>query len=179
MKHSIFLILIILANSAPLTAQTTTHSLQAINTIWADFCQSFETLDVEPFKRIHSKRLVRVGGGKRISNYRSYMTKTKERFENAKQQGTSYKIALRFFERTANATQASERGVYKMTVYQKDKEPKDYYGQFHVIHTKEKGKWKILVDYDSNEGKTIGAEQFNKAVAIDNLLPFLENVKSD
>lgn len=168
------ILLFLLTNSLAITAQTDiqTRSLESINSIWADFYLAFETLDVEPFKRIHSKRLVRVGGGKRISDYRSYMAKTKERFAKAKQQGTSYKIALRFFERTANNNQASERGIYKLTVIQKDKESKDYYGQFHVIHTKEKGKWKILVDYDSNEGKTVDNELFNKAHAISNLTPF-------
>ena len=131
-------------------------------------------MDIQPFKRIHSKRLVRVGSGTRISDYKSYMAKQAERFEKAKQQGTRYEIALRFFERAVSQQHASERGIYRLTVYQKDKESVDYYGQFHVIHRKEKRKWKILVDYDSNEGNTIGVEQFEAAHAQYNLTPFLK-----
>jgi len=156
-----------------LSAQTSNQeSFDAINKVWAKFYTAYETLDPEPLKEIHSKQLVRVSGGKRVSNYKTYMKSVARRFEKAKEQGTSYKISLRFFERALSDHQASERGVYRLTVFQKDRET-DYFGQFHVIHVKKGNKWKILVDYDSNEGKTIGVEQFEAAHAIDDLKPFI------
>lgn len=44
---------------------------------------------------------------------------------------------------------------------------KTYYGKFHVILIKEQDSWKILMDYDSNENKTIGEADYQAAFAID------------
>lgn len=55
---------------------------------------------------------------------------------------------------------ASERGIYKYTYTPTTGEPRTGYGQFHVFSRKEKGRWKIAVDYDSSEGGTVGEAEF-------------------
>ncbi len=174
MKYKILAIALLILpfqiNAQSITKQS---SLRSINNLWAKFYQAFETSDIQPFKQIHSKRLVRISGGKRLSDYKSYISGQTKRFKKARKQATSYQIELRFFERVADEKMASERGIYKLTVKRKDKETADYYGQFHVVLIKKKGTWKILVDYDSDEGDSIGIEQFNKAYSIDNLAPFI------
>lgn len=145
------------------------QNLKDINKVWAKFYQAFETLDYEPMAEIHSKKLIRISGGKRISDYNTYINNYKRRF---KQNNSTNKIALRFIERINNDSTASERGIYKLTVNEGKEEEQSYYGKFHVIFTKENGEWKILMDYDSTEGDTIGEYHFLKAYAIDNLKVF-------
>ena len=46
---------------------------------------------------------------------------------------------------------------------------------FHVLFRKEEGVWKILMDYDSSEGNTIGAEHFLNAYHIEDFSTFVED----
>ena len=69
------------------------------------------------------------------------------------------KIEFRFIERISSEGKASERGIYKLTVTTGRNEPQFYFGKFHVILTKET-KWKLLMNYDSDEYGTIGEEDF-------------------
>lgn len=69
---------------------------------------------------------------------------------------------------------ASERGIYKLTRTEKTGEKKNYYGQFHVVLIKKGAMWKIVMDYDSNEGNTIGEEAYLRAHAIDAYDKFIQ-----
>ena len=63
-------------------SQSKTH-LKDINTVWAKFYKAFETLDYEPMAEIHSKKLIRISGGKRILDYKTYITNYKTTFQNS------------------------------------------------------------------------------------------------
>lgn len=72
-------------------------NLKAINQTWEKFYEAFESLDYKLLQEIHAKELVRVSGGKRISNYDTCMDNYKKSFERAQKEGVSNIISLRFF----------------------------------------------------------------------------------
>ena len=147
---------------------------QDINDIWSKFCQAFDSLDYQLMAEIHSKNLIRIPNGKRIVDYDSYIEKYKTDFELNKKENSTITISLRFYERINNDSIASERGVYKTVVNKNQSEEKTFYGKFHVLLIKVKGNWKILMDYDSNEGKKVGEKDFIKAFEMSNLNKFIK-----
>ncbi len=98
----------------------------------------------------------------------------KATFKNAKENNIFNSISLRFFERINNDSIASERGIYKLIRIDDKKEKQTYYGQFHVLFAKENNSWKIVMDYDSNEGNTIGEKEYLKAKGINELDEFIK-----
>ncbi|MEL6811561.1 MAG: nuclear transport factor 2 family protein [Bacteroidota bacterium] len=149
--------------------------LEEINAVWAKFYLAFESLDHAPMAEIHSKELIRISGGSRISNYDTYINGYKTTFDNAIKESVTNRISLRFFERIHNNTVASERGIYQLVRTNASGKEQTFYGQFHVLFKKENGAWKIVMDYDSNEGNTIGEEEFLKAHSMEEFEPFLKN----
>ncbi|WP_299550261.1 nuclear transport factor 2 family protein [Seonamhaeicola sp.] len=147
------------------------NDLQDINTqIWNNFTKAFETLDYELFSDLHCEDLVRVGGdNKTVRDKASYMAGYEKRWKGKQIMQT---IAFRFLERIAKGGKASERGIYKLTRNPNTGNEKNYYGKFHVILVKENGTWKILVDYDSSENKTIDETSFQAAFAMDDFVKY-------
>ena len=124
-------------------------------------------------EEIHSKYVLRIpADSKRMYHYDQCINNYHRPFARAKDREDSRKISLRFIERIANEQSATERGIYQLTVNQGASNETNYYGKFHVILRKEGDAWKILVDYDSSEGNTIGKEAFDKAFAIDDFSGF-------
>lgn len=152
-------------------SQTNSH-LKDINEVWKQFYAAFEQLDYTKMTAIHHEDLIRISGGKRISDYKTYMNRNRASFEALKANNMSTNIELRFFERIASENVSSERGIYKLTQNDGKTGPKHYYGQFHVIMQKIEGEWLITMDYDSNENNSIDEAEFMKAYAIDNFEPF-------
>ena len=146
------------------------------NEVWSHFYSAFSELNYKDMAKIHSKDLWRVtGNSKRIRDYESYISNYKQNFERTKKAGMTNHIALRFFERIVTGDRASERGIYELIVNKGKRDEQRYYGQFHVLHQKEDGAWKILMDYDSNEGNSINATSFQNAKAIDDFSGFVQN----
>jgi hypothetical protein len=142
--------------------------------VWYPFYKAFATNDAAIFAEIHAQDLSRITGNSgTISSYEAYMERSRRSFERKKNNGQTTHISLRFFERSYNDNTACERGVYQ-TIHNKNK-PDEHisYGQFFVLLKKVEGQWKIVLDYDSDENGTIGAEQFHAAHAIDDLKPFI------
>ena len=138
------------------------HHFELINKqVWEQFTKAFETSDYELFGSLHSDDLIRVSGnGKRILGKENYIQGYETRWIENKQART---ISFRFLERIANEHSGSERGVYKLTINSGTEKEQNYYGKFHVILRKERGIWKILVDYDSSENDTINEESYLNA----------------
>ncbi len=147
-------------------------NLEDINKVWNKFYNAFNSLNYKLMAKIHSKELIRISDGKRITDYNTYINNYKTRFHKAKENKITNSISLRFFERINNDSIASERGVYKLIRIQNLKK-KVYYGQFHVILTKEKDLWKILMDYDSNKNNSINEKDYLKAYDINELDKFI------
>ncbi|WP_353778562.1 DUF4440 domain-containing protein [Winogradskyella sp. 3972H.M.0a.05] len=144
-----------------------TEELKLINQqIWEPFSKAFETLDSDLFASIHNPALLRVSGDqKTIRFFDAYMAGYKDRWKD----NTSIKhtISFRFFERIADKNIASERGIYKLTMNPGSQKERSFYGQFHVLHKKVDGRWKIILDYDSSENDTINEASYNSAHGID------------
>lgn len=172
MKRIIFIFILTLCITSFSNAQSK-DNLTEINKTWAKFYKAFETLDYNLMAEIHSVDLLRISGGSRILDYKTYINNYKIGFERDKVSKQTKHIALRFFERINNDSKASERGVYQLTKNKGLENEQSYYGQFHVILKKTDGKWIITMDYDSSEFNTIKKESFEKAYAIDNLEKFL------
>lgn len=152
----------------------TKNNLKDINQVWSKFYQAFEALDYTLMAEIHSKDLIRISGGQRISNYESYINRYKSNFAYSKENGITNNISLRFFERINNDSIASERGIYQLIRNKGKADAQSYYGQFHVLFKKEQGEWKILMDYDSTEGNTIDEKDFQEASEINDFKNFIK-----
>jgi len=150
------------------------NTLEQINEqVWYLFYKAYKELDAQIMADIHSNQLIRISGnGQKILDYDTYVKQYKTNFEKTKTKGETKEIALRFFERFYTKDKASERGIYELIVNKDSADEKRYYGQFHVISQKENEVWKILMDYDSNENKTIGEADFKAAFAIDDVEAF-------
>lgn len=140
--------------------------------VWKPFTQAIITQDVEKFVAVHSKDLVRAErDGKRVLTYDQYKARMEQGWpawkESNKKNNTQYTFELRFLERISNETQAFEVGYFKNESITASGEKRVSYGQFHVALRKENGVWKILVDSDSNNGKTITEEMFQAAKPIE------------
>ncbi|TYP69916.1 nuclear transport factor 2 family protein [Aquimarina intermedia] len=142
------------------------NNLKQINEVWDRFYQAFDSLDHRLMAEIHSKKLIRISGGKRIIDYDTYINNYKTTFENAKNDSLTNTISLRFFERINNDSIASERGIYKLVRIKSNSTKQTYYGKFHVLLKKEGDIWKIFMDYDSNEANSIGQKDYLKAFGL-------------
>ncbi len=155
------------------------QTLKEINQVWEKFCQAFDSLDHELMIEIHSRDLIRISGGKRITDYDDYVGGYERRFNRARKNNVSNNISLRFFERIHNDSIASERGVYRLERVEPGDDKKTYYGQFHVLLKKVSGNWKITMDYDSSEGNSIGEEDFLSASALHEVDKFIGGEKKE
>lgn len=168
----VFFILFIATFTNDANAQTA-NNLKEINQVWYKFYQAFDSLDYELMAEIHAEDLIRISGGRKISDYETYINNYKKRFDDKRKKGETNEISLRFFERINNDSIASERGVYQLIRNKNRHDEKTYYGQFHVILMKENGTWKIFMDYDSNESNSIGEDDYAKAYGIEEIDKFV------
>lgn len=129
--------------------------------VWLPFIQSFSEGNTDVFMGVHSKDLVRSGReSKKVLNWDDYYKETRSGNERRAKDKTRLEIELHFTERINNDNQAIDVGVYKTSWFAADGKSGAGFGRFHVVHRKENGTWKILVDTDSNEGRTITETQF-------------------
>lgn len=140
--------------------------------VWKPFTQAIMNQDVEKFISLHSKDLVRAErNDKKVLNYEQYKADMEKGWpgwkESIKKNNIKYTFELRFLERFSNETQAFEVGYFKNETVNAAGEKRVSFGQFHVALRKENGVWKILVDSDSNNGRTITEEMFLAAKPIE------------
>ena len=136
--------------------------LQEINRdIWLPFSEAYADGDADKYLALHTADFLRAEGGDQQTNdLTGYSAGVRSGFQRGKDQGGRTTIEFRFFERFSNGRTASERGIYRYTYTPPTGQPRQGYGQFHVFSRKENGRWKIVVDYDSDEGGTIGEAEF-------------------
>jgi ketosteroid isomerase-like protein len=168
------ILLYLITNSA--IAQNTNHFRQINQDVWEAFYKAFDQLDHKYMVEIHDEDLIRIPAGQKIIlDYQTYMDNYQKSFAAAKEENSTRSIELRFFERIANDSVASERGIYKLTIDKESLDERNFYGQFHVLLIKENGVWKILMDYDSNENNTIDETVFKEAYAMDDYNEFIRH----
>jgi|GEM_PF-634561 len=129
--------------------------------IWIPFMEAYAAGDADKYLGLHTADFIRAqGDGQNTNDLEGYSTGVRAGFQRGKEQGGKTTIEFRFFERFSNGKTASERGIYKYSYTPPTGEPWTGYGQFHVFSRKENGRWKIAVDYDSSEGRTVGEAEF-------------------
>ncbi len=136
--------------------------------VWIPFTKAIMSQDVEGFVKVHSKDLVRAErDSKRVltlTDYQKAMTASWPRWkEQNVKENLKYTFELRFTERISNGTQAFEVGYFQNEVTKPNGETQKQYGRFQVALRKENGVWKILVDSDSSEGRSITEKDFLEA----------------
>ncbi len=171
MKAKYLLILVFVFVSFLVNAQKNGKKalLEAINKdIWKPFSEAYQSLQAEKYLALHSKDLIRAeGGAKQVKNLVQYSENVRKMFDNLNQSGSKVTINFRFLERIINQESASERGIFEFALTNTKSEKQQFYGKFHVFSRQEKGVWKILVDYDSNENGTINAESYKAAFGLE------------
>jgi ketosteroid isomerase-like protein len=139
--------------------------------VWKPFTEAITTQNVEKFLSVHSKDVVRVErDSKKILSYDQYKSNVEKGWpgwkESIAKNKTKYSFELRFTERLGNENTAYEVGYFKNESTNADGQVRKSFGKFHVVLRKEDGVWKILVDSDSNEGKSITEEMFLAAAPL-------------
>lgn len=141
--------------------------LKTINRdVWTPFVEAYARGDAEAYMALHTPDVVRAGINE-VKDFEGHKASSKRHFEYNKANNRRCEIAFTFFERVAGADRASERGVYRYTVILQDGERQHYYGKFHVIHRLQGGRWRIAVDYDSDENGTVGQADFEAGLPPD------------
>lgn len=136
--------------------------------VWKPFISSFNNYDANGFLAVHTKDVVRSPlDAKMILTYDEYLQNQLEGNKRGKENGNTRTLDLRFTERIANAATAIDIGIFKVTVNRKDGSTQSFYGRFHVVLRKENGVWKILVDMDSSEGRSIDEADYIAAKAME------------
>jgi ketosteroid isomerase-like protein len=174
MKKTLLLILL-LAGFSHLMAQTNADFLKEINRdIWLPFIEAYGTLDADKYKSLHTTDFIRANGdSKSLPSFAQYFDNSRKWFDAQKQKGNRMEISFAFIERFANGIVGSERGVYKLKFFDNTgKLLEESYGKFHVFLRKQDNKWKIVVDYDSNENNTINEKSFAEGVGLDDFEKF-------
>jgi ketosteroid isomerase-like protein len=139
---------------------------QAINDqVWKPFTKAIMAQDVETFIQLHSKEVMRVErNSKQVMNYEQYQDGMEKSWPGWKRSiatnKETYVFELRFLERVSNGEQAFEVGYFKNETINAKGEKHLSFGQFHVALRKESGVWKILVDSDSNNNRSITEQMF-------------------
>lgn len=157
-KINSFILLVMLVLCSSGFAQTDVI-LEEINyQIWDNFTQAFQNKDFQLFESLHHPDLIRVNGNADILlDKENYLVNYKQSWEVT---DNNLDINFRFLERIYSNTAASERGIYKLTVNANLEDEKTFYGKFHVLMRKENGQWQFVMDYDSDENRTIGEKDY-------------------
>lgn len=136
--------------------------------VWKPFISTFNSYDANGFLAVHAKDVVRSPlDAKMILSYDEYLQNQLEGNKRGQEIGNTRALDLRFTERIANAATAIDIGIFKVTVNRKDGSTQSFYGRFHVVLRKENGRWKILVDMDSSEGRSIDETDYVAAKAME------------
>ena len=159
---------------SPATAQTPTAWLREINRdVWAPFTRGVTENVDSLYLAVHSRDYVRVQSSARlILDYTAYEDDSRPIMADLRARGTTLRLAVRFDERIANGHHASERGVVEVVSTDRDGTSRTFHTRFLVVSRKEGGTWKMLTEYHTTEGGTVGAADFQRGRAMDDVEAF-------
>jgi ketosteroid isomerase-like protein len=142
--------------------------------IWHAFRRTYAANDTTAFLALFAPDLIRAGGpAKQVHGFDEYSGQTGAWFTGLAERGERVSIDFRFAERIASDTLASERGVFQITARRPDGEEQVFFGRFHTFSRKADGRWRIAVDYDSDEGATVDEKAFAAGAEIDDVEAFI------
>lgn len=168
-RKSVFSMILTLVSIIVFSQDTKTEINEQV---WKPFIKTLLSHDVEGFMNLHSKDVMRVERDHgQLLNFDRYKKELSMSWPAWKQsmevEKTKNAFELRFLERISNGDLAFEVGYFKNETIRANGEKRTSYGQFHVALRKENGIWKILVDSDSNNKRTITEEMFQAGKPMD------------
>ncbi len=165
-KNIFTITLIFLCFAQVITAQHESLHNKINHDMYENFSEAFATLNYDLFASIHSKEMIRISGGNggEIKDVKTYLEGYKKRWSNSTQK--SAPIDFRLLERVTSDSLVSDRGIYRVTYVNDAGETQYSYGKFHVLLKLEDTQWKIIMDYDSDENKSIDKQSFDNAFSL-------------
>jgi ketosteroid isomerase-like protein len=115
--------------------------------VWEPFRAAYRAYDGDAYLALQAPDLIRAGGPRGlVQGYAEVAAETGPWFAEAARRAQPLAIDFRFTERLATAELASERGIYRI-------EAGDavFHGRFHTFCRRVDGRWRIAVDYDTND----------------------------
>ena len=145
-------------------AQTGAAQTAINEQVWRPFIQAYNNLDADGFLAVHADDAIRIlRDNDDILPVGAYAENIRQNMAAARERGMQRQIELRFTERFADGDLAFEAGYYQVvTTYDQD-EKYTFYGRFNVVLRRDNGRWKILLDSDTNDGGAVGATHFQQA----------------
>ncbi|GHH53178.1 YybH family protein [Lentzea cavernae] len=143
--------------------------------IWHPFRLTYARLDAPAFLSLYSSTLIRAGGpAKQVLGFSEYADQTEKWFAELADRDSSVSISFRFVERIAENDVASERGIFQLVSTRADGGERTFYGRFHTYSRRTDGRWRICVDYDTDERAATLEEEFLAAIDVDDVNAFKE-----
>ena len=160
--------------SALASESVDTDLLRQLNDdIWHPFRLAYAKLDAVAFLDLHAPDLIRAGGpAKQVFGFADYSEQIEKWFTELANRGSSVTISLRFVERIASNDLASERGIFQIGSKRADGDERTFYGRFHTYARRTDGRWRISVDYDTDERSATLEEEFLAAIDLDDVEAF-------
>ncbi|MFJ5992522.1 YybH family protein [Lentzea sp. NPDC092896] len=153
----------------------TTLLRQLNDDVWHPFPLLYARLDAPAFLDLYSPELIRAGGpAKQVFGFTEYADQTEKWFAELADRGSSVSITFRFVERIAANDVASERGIFQLVSTRADGDGRTFYGRFHTYSRRADGRWRICVDYDTDERSATLEEEFLAAADVDDVDAFKE-----
>jgi ketosteroid isomerase-like protein len=135
--------------------------------VWAPFRAAYRSYDTEAYLALHTPDLIRVGGPARVvQGYAEMAAEVGPWFADAAARSLPLAIDFRFTERLADGAVASERGIYRIEVG-----AEVFHGRFHTFSRKADGRWRMAVDYDSDDNATVSSSDWDAATPLPALGP--------
>lgn len=140
--------------------------------LWHPFRRHFGALDTDAFVALFAADLIRAGGpDRRVIGLGEYAAQMSAFFTDVAARGDGITIDFRFHERLAADGKASERGVFRAGLTPAGGEPRTILGHFHTFARKTDGRWRFVVDYES-DGGTLTDDDFAIGAETDDLERF-------
>lgn len=160
--------------SALASESVDTDLLRQLNDdIWHPFRLAYSKLDAAAFLELHAPELIRAGGpAKQVFGFADYSDQIEKWFGELAGRGSSVTISFRFVERIASNDLASERGIFQIRSKRADGDERTFYGRFHTYANRTDGRWRICVDYDTDERSATLEEEFLAAIDVDDVEAF-------
>ena len=134
--------------------------------IWQPFRRTYGDRDLAGYLDLFDRDLIRAGGpDQQVYGHDRLAADTTAFFAKAAAGGDHFDIEFRFTERIAAAGLASERGYYRITANLADATTRVLYGRFHTFVRQRDGRWRIVVDYDTDD-PPVTPEEFAAAAGI-------------
>ena len=132
--------------------------------IWHPFMRSYADRDAAAFLALHAPDLMRADAASGwVGGLEAYTERITAFFADVTRRGARIDIAFRFVERLTGGPVASERGVYKIIMAVPDEADRVFYGRFHTFARRVDDRWRIVVDYDTDDRGAVDEAAFAAA----------------